>query len=87
MGTLQNISRGGMLIAFPVELELGRTYQIEIPDGEGTFRLHGEALRIHLPPRTATGLEARLVKVGFEFVGTDAAARERLDRLLVEAAR
>jgi hypothetical protein len=86
LGTMLNIGQGGMLVSIPVELELGPTYQIEIADAQGVFSLRGEALRLHLPPRTATGGEATTFKVGFEFVGTDAAAGKRLSRLLEEAA-
>lgn len=50
LGTMQDISLGGMLVAVPVEVELGRTYRIEVTDSEGVFYLHGEALRLHLPP-------------------------------------
>lgn len=86
-GLMQNISRGGTLIALPVELELGRTYEIEVTDSRGAFRLPGEALRIHLPSGTSgAGPEAAGFKIGFEFVGIDPAAGERLDRLLAEAA-
>jgi hypothetical protein len=83
-GTMLNVSRGGMLVALPVEPELGRIYHIEITDSRGTFRLHGEALRLHLPRRGGNGAEATLFKVGFEFVGIDAAASQRLDQLLAE---
>ena len=72
-GTMQNISRGGMLVAVPVELELGRTYQIEISDSEGVFCLLGEALRLHLPPRTPESGQAAGFLSGFEFLGTDPA--------------
>jgi len=81
-GTMLNVSRGGMLVALPVELELDRTYQIEVTDSRGAFRLHGEALRLHLPRRGGNGTEAALFKVGFEFVGTNAAASQRLEQLL-----
>jgi len=83
-GTLLNVGRGGMLVALPVELELGRIYQIEITDARGIFRLHGEALRLHLPQRSGNGAEVALCKMGFEFVGTDAASSQRLDQLLAE---
>jgi hypothetical protein len=83
-GTMLNVSRGGMLVALPVELELDRTYEIEVADSHGIFRLQGEALRLHLPHRGANGAETALFKVGFEFVGTDAAASQRLDQLLAE---
>ncbi|MGE5848759.1 MAG: PilZ domain-containing protein [Candidatus Methylomirabilota bacterium] len=83
-GTMLNVCRGGMLVALSVEVELDRTYHIEIPDPRGAFRLHGEALRLHLPRRGGNGAEAALFKVGFEFVGMDAAASQRLDQLLAE---
>ncbi len=86
-GTLHNVSRGGMLVALPVELELGQTYQIELADSKGAFCLLGEALRMHSPPRTPDGgHQAVGFRIGFEFVGIDPAAGERLDRLLAEAA-
>ncbi len=85
-GTVQNVSLGGMLVAVPVELELGRTYHIEISDSEGVFSLLGEALRLHLPPRTPDGGEAAGFRIGFEFVGIDPALGERLSRLSLEAA-
>jgi hypothetical protein len=84
-GTMQNVSRGGMLVAVPVELELGRTYQIEISDSEGVFCLPAEALRLHLPPRTPDGGQTVGFRIGFEFVGTDPATGARLSRLLEEA--
>jgi hypothetical protein len=79
-----NVSRGGILVALPVELELERIYQIEITDSRGAFRLHGEALRLHLPRRGGNGADATLFKVGFEFSGMDPAASQRLDQLLAE---
>ena len=82
-GTMLNVSHGGMLVAIPIELDLNWIYQIEVSDSRGVFCLHGEALRLHLPRRSATGSDA-LFKVGFEFVGTDAAAGQRLDQLLAE---
>jgi hypothetical protein len=85
-GTVQNVGLGGMLVAVPVELELGRTYQIEISDSEGVFCLLGEALRLHLPPRTPESGQAAGFRIGFEFVGTDPATGERLSRLSQEAA-
>ncbi len=83
-GAMLNVSRGGMLVALSVELELERTYHIEITDSRGVFRLHAEALRLHLPRRGGNGAEAVLFKVGFEFVGTDAASGQRLDEFLAE---
>lgn len=83
-GTLLNVCRGGMLVALPAELELERIYHIEITDPRGAFRLHGEALRLHLPRRGGNGAEAALFKVGFEFVGMDATSSQRLDQLLAE---
>jgi len=82
-GTMLNVSRGGMLVAIPVELDLNWIYQIEVSDSHGVFRLHGEALRLHLPRRSASGTDA-LFKVGFEFVGMDTAAGQRLDQLLAD---
>jgi hypothetical protein len=79
-----NVSRGGMLVALSVELEVDRTYHIEVPGRHGAFRVHGEALRLHLPRRGGNGAEAGLFKVGFEFVGMDPATGERLDQLLAE---
>lgn len=86
LGTMQDVSLGGMLVAVPVEVELGRTYRIEVVDSEGVFCLHGEALRLHLPPRSAGGSQGSGFKIGFEFVGTDPAGGERLARLLAEVA-
>jgi hypothetical protein len=85
-GTMQNVSQGGMLVALPVELELGRTYEIEVPDSQGVFCLSGEALRLHLPPHSAEESQKSGFKIGFEFVGIDAPAKERLGRLLEEGA-
>jgi hypothetical protein len=83
-GTIQNVSQGGMLVAVPEEMELGRTYEIEVTDSQGTFRLNGEALRLHLPPRSGDERHGSEFGIGFEFVGIDAAARERLGQLLEE---
>jgi hypothetical protein len=85
-GTILNVSRGGMLVALPVELEIDRTYRIELTDPRGTFSLYGEALRLHLPRRGGNGTDAALFRVGFEFVGMDPEASRRLDLLLAEAA-
>lgn len=85
-GTMQNVSQGGMLVALPVELELGRTYEIEVPDSQGVFCLSGEALRLHLPSHSAEESQKPGFKIGFEFVGIDAPAKERLGRLLEEGA-
>ena len=82
-GTMLNVNRGGMLVAVPVELDLNWIYQIEVSDSRGVFCLHGEALRLHLPRRGGSGTDA-LFRVGFEFVGADAAAGQRLDQLLAE---
>ncbi len=81
-GTVQNVGLGGMLVAVSVELELGRTYQIQVTDSEGVFCLHGEAQRLHLPPRSADGSRGSEFRIAFEFVGTDGAAIERLAQLL-----
>jgi hypothetical protein len=86
LGTMQDISLGGMLVAVPVEVELGRTYRIDVVDSEGVFCLHGEALRLHLPSRSADGSQGSEFKIGFEFVGTDPATAGRLSRLLKEVA-
>jgi hypothetical protein len=72
-----------MVVAIPVALDLSWHYQIEVSDSRGVFRLRGEALRLHLPRRSASGIDA-LFKVGFEFVGTDVGAGQRLDELLAE---
>ncbi len=85
-GTMQDVSQGGMLVALSVELELERTYQIELTDSQGVFCLLGEALRLHLPPRSADGGQVSGFRVEFEFVGIDAATGERLSRLLEEVA-
>jgi len=74
-----------MLIAVPVELELDRTYRIEVPDPPEAFFLYGEALRLHLPRRNPDGSHEGDFKVGFEFVGLDVATAARIDRLLQEA--
>lgn len=85
-GTMQNVSRGGMLVALPVELELGRTYQIEVTDSQGAFCLSGEALRLHLPPHTPDGAQQPApFRVGFEFVGINPSSGDRLAQLLREA--
>lgn len=85
-GTMQNVSQGGMLIALPVELELGRTYEIEVADSQGVLCLNGEALRLHLPPRSDDESCGSGFRIGFEFVGIEASARERLCQLLEEMA-
>ena len=84
-GFMQNISRGGTLIAVPIELELDRTYRIEVSDPPEAFSLYGEALRLHLPRRNPDGSQEGGFKVGFEFLGLDVATAARLDRLLQEA--
>ena len=84
-GFTQNISRGGMLIAVPVELELDRTYRIDVPEPPEAFSLYGEAMRLHLPHRNPDGSQEGGFKVGFEFVGLDVATAGQLDRLLQEA--
>ncbi|MFI5342263.1 MAG: PilZ domain-containing protein [Candidatus Methylomirabilales bacterium] len=85
-GTMQNVNQGGMLVALPVELELGRTYEVEVTDSQGVFLLNGEALRLHLPARSSEGSQGSGFRTGFEFVGSDAAVEERLARLLEEVA-
>jgi hypothetical protein len=67
-----------------LEVELGRTYEIEVTDSQGTFRLNGEALRLHLPPRSGYERPGSEFGIGSEFVGIDATARERLGQLLEE---
>jgi hypothetical protein len=83
---MQNISRGGTLVALRVQLELGRAYQIEVTDSQGAFCLTAEALRLQLSPRSADGNQPAGFRIGFKFVGIDAAAGERLDRLLDDVA-
>jgi len=83
-GRLENVSQSGMLVALPLELELGRTYGIEVTDSQGVLCLNGEALRLHLPPRSDAGRDGSGVRIGFEFVGIDVSARERLGRFLEE---
>jgi hypothetical protein len=85
-GVLQNISKGGMLVAVPFELELDRTYRIDVPEPPEAFSLYGEALRLHLPRRNPDGSQDGGFKVGFEFVGLDVATAGQLDRLLQVAA-
>jgi len=82
---MQNISRGGTLIAVPIELELDRTYRIEVPEPPEAFSLYGEAMRLHLPHRNPDGSQEGGFKVGFEFVGLDITTAGQLDRLLQEA--
>ncbi len=81
---MKNVSRGGMLVAVPVELELGHTYQIEISDSEGVFCLPAEALQLHLPPREPDGGQTVGFRIGFEFVATHPPTGTRLSRLLEE---
>lgn len=83
MGTMHNLSRGGILVAIPEELELGLTYGIELTDSEGAFSLLGEAVRLHLPPDAAPD-EPRMFRVGFEFFGLDNSAARRLGQLVGE---
>jgi len=83
-GTIQNVSQEGMLVALSVEVELGRTYEIEVTDSRGSFRINGEALRIHLPPRSGNEPHTPEFGVGFEFVGMDVTSSERLSQLLEE---
>jgi hypothetical protein len=83
---MQNISRGGTLVALRVQLELGRTYQIEVTDSQGAFYLTAEALRLQLSLPMADGKQPPGFRIGFRFVEIDAAAAERLDRLLDEVA-
>jgi len=84
-GITQNISRGGMLVAVAIELELDRTYRIELSDVPEALSLYGEALRLHLPHRNPDGSQEGGFKVGFEFLGLDDSTAARLDRLLQEA--
>ena len=84
-GFMQNISRGGTLIAVPIELELDRTYRIEVPEPPEAFSLYGEAMRLHLPPRYPDGSQEGGFKVGIEYVGLDITTAGQLDRLLEEA--
>lgn len=69
-GTMQDVSQGGMLVALSVELELERTYQIEVPDSQGVFCLLGEALRLHLPPARLTGARSRGSGSGSNLLGS-----------------
>jgi hypothetical protein len=73
-----------MLVALPIELELGRTYQIEVVDSQGVFCVSGEAVRLHLPPRVPDGRQASGFMIGFELVGMDDTAEDRLGRFLKE---
>lgn len=82
-GTMLNVSRGGMVVAIPVALDLSWHHQIEVSDSRGVFRLRGEALRLHLSRRSTSGIDA-LFKGGFEFVGIDVGAGQRLDELLAD---
>jgi hypothetical protein len=84
MGTMHNLSRGGILVAIPEELELGSIYRIELTDSEGVLSLLGEALRLYLPATNVTSDEPRMFKAAFEFVGVDNSAARRLGRLVGE---
>lgn len=68
-GTMQNVIQGGMLVALPVELELGRTYEMELRDSQGVFIVNGEALRLHLPPRPSDGRQVSESKLGSSLSG------------------
>jgi PilZ domain-containing protein len=82
MGTVENISQGGILVSIAEELELGVTYGIELTDSEGVLPLLGEALRLHMPPSHASPDEPRMFKVAFEFAGVGDTAARRLARLV-----
>ena len=84
MGTMQNISRGGVLVAMAEELEPGLIYGIELTDTEGTLSLLGEALRVYLPLSNAAPDEAGMFKVAFEFLELDDSAARRFGRLIGE---
>ena len=81
MGTVQNLSQGGVLVSLAEELELGLTYRIDLLDSEGALSLWGEALRLHLPPSGVTTDEPKMFKVAFEFAGMDDSAARRLARM------
>jgi hypothetical protein len=82
MGTVQNISQGGVLVSIAEELELGVSYQIELMDSEGALSLLGEALRLHMPSSDASIDEPKMFKVAFEFAGVGDSAARRLARLV-----
>ncbi|MBI4841191.1 MAG: PilZ domain-containing protein [candidate division NC10 bacterium] len=84
MGTMHDLSRGGILVAIPEELELGSIYRIELTDSEGVLSLLGEALRLYLPATNVTSDEPRIFKAAFEFVGVDNSGARRLRRLVGE---
>ena len=58
-GTIQNVSQDGMLVALSVEVELGRTYEIEVTDSRGSFRLNGEPCGFICPRGRAMSLVGR----------------------------
>lgn len=82
MGTVQNLSQGGVLVSMAEELVLGLIYRIEFMDSEGVLSLLGEALRLHLPPSDVTSDEPKMFKVSFEFAGMGDLAARPLARLV-----
>ncbi|HSB79795.1 MAG TPA: PilZ domain-containing protein [Candidatus Methylomirabilis sp.] len=82
VGTVQNLSQGGVLVSLAEELELGLTYRIEFLDPEGALSLWGEALRLHLPPSGVDSDEPKMFKVAFEFAGMAESAARRLARMV-----
>lgn len=82
MGTVQNLSQGGILASIAEEVELGLVYRLELTDSDGALSLMGEALRLHMPPSNATSDEPRMFQAAFEFVGLGDSDARRLARLV-----
>ena len=82
IGTMQNISHGGLLVSLAEELELGMIYRLEFMDSEGTLSLLGEALRLHLPPSELTADAPKMFQVAFEFTGMGDSAAKRVAQLV-----
>ena len=82
LGTVQNLSQGGVLVSLAEEVELGLVCALEFTDSDGVLALMGEALRLHMPSSDATSNEPRMFKIAFEFVGMGDSAASRLARLV-----
>jgi len=82
MGTVENLSQGGVLVSMAEELVLGLIYPIEFMDAEGVLSLLGEAVRLHLPPSGVISDEPTMFKIAFEFAGMGDPAERRLARLV-----
>jgi Tfp pilus assembly protein PilZ len=82
--TLEDISRGGLLITVPQSMEIGQSFQTAIGTVDGPCSLVLRARVVHQEP-VAFG-PVQMYRVGLQFEHPPEALRQRIDAMLQELA-